>query len=472
MTATRRIPAAILAVVTIGVAALAGCARESADVVDPVEAPRERVPADWLTTLPDGETKRWFVDQCAGCHMLDEPIFMVDGAPRTEASWAERTRAMIEMAGAETDFPILRPSLDPDSLAAWLARHQPEAPPEPGTAMAGESAFGGNPKNPVGGPSRFSDEWEVRVYAMPDSTEVPHDVAVDSAGSVIVTGMGTHAMYVLDAGAEAFRRIEIPVEFANPRAVEVDAAGDWWVLLGYPQMLARYRPASGEWETWELGAYPHEIALDGDRVWFNGHFSKDPEILGYVEVSTGEVVTFEVPYPSMPDGGTTVPYGLRVGADGRVWTTQLFGGRLVAFDPETEAFEAVEFSEGAAPRRHDIAPDGRVWVPEFGANRLAVHDPAAGTLEAHDFPVDDALPYVARVDGEGAVWVGTAAAGAVGRFDPASGTWELVRLPVEAPLARHLAIDPRSGAVWGAVSPSPPRSPAVFRITRRDASAR
>lgn len=457
--------------VAVGLAAALACGGEeaasgTADATAPAAAPVERVAADWLAVLPDGETKRWFVDQCAGCHMLDEAIFVVDGAPRTEASWAEQIRAMIEMAGAETDFPILRPSLEPDSLAAWLARHQPEAPPEPGTAMRSQPASVGNP---VGGGFRFSDDWEVRVYAMPDSGEVPHDVAIDSSGNVIVTGMGTHAMYVLDAGAEAFRRIEIPVELANPRAVEVDAAGDWWVLLGYPQLLARYRPGGEEWETWELGAYPHEIALDGDRIWFNGHFSKDPEILGYVDVGSGEVRTFEVPYPAMPDGGTTVPYGLRLGPDGRVWMTQLFGGRLVAFDPETEAFEAVEFSEGAAPRRHDIDAEGRIWVPEFGANRLAVHDPAAGTLEVHDFPVADALPYVARVDGEGAVWVGTAAAGAIGRFDPASGTWDLIRLPFEAPLARHLAVDPRSGAVWGAVSPYPPRSPAVFRITRRDA---
>ncbi len=439
------------------VAALACGGEEAAPDTAEATIPVERVSADWLAALPDGETKRWFVDQCAGCHMLDERVFTVDGEPRTEASWAEQIRAMIQMAGAQTDFPILRPSLDPDSLAAWLARHQPATPPAPGTAMRG---------------SRFSDDWEVRVYAMPDSGEVPHDVAIDSSGNVIVTGMGTHAMYVLDAGAEAFRRIEIPVEFANPRAVEVDAAGDWWVLLGYPQMLARYRPASGEWDTWELGYYPHEIALDGDRVWFNGHFSKDPEILGYVDVTSGEVRTFEVPFPAMPDGGTTVPYGLRLGPDGRVWVSQLFGGRLVAFDPETEEFEAVEFSEGAAPRRHDIDPEGRIWIPEFGANRLAVHDPAAGTLEEHEFPVADALPYVARVDGEGAVWVGTAAAGAIGRFDPASGTWDLIRLPFAAPLARHLAVDPGSGAVWGAVSPFPPRNPAVFRITRRDAPAR
>lgn len=444
----------------------AGCGGGAADAGGPsvgtAVSPPEPVSADWLATLPDGETKRWFVNQCAGCHLLDGRIFRVDGAPRSRESWATQTRAMMEFAGAETDFPILRPSLDSESLASWLTSHAPEAPPAPGSSGDDDGA-------PDLDALPFSEAYEVRVYPMPDPEEVPHDVAVDSAGRVIVTGMGSHAMYVLDPGAEAFREIPIPVEYANPRAVEIDADGDWWVVLGYPEKLARYRPDRDEWATWELGAYPHEIALDDrGRVWFNGHFTVDPEILGYLDVETGKVETFEVPYGPMPDGGSTIPYGLRVGPDGRVWMTQLFGGRLVGFDPSTEAFEAVEFSAGAAPRRHDVDREGRIWVPEFGANRLAAHDPATGALEEHPFPIPDALPYAARADGEGGVWVGTAAAGAIGRFDVAAATWEMIRLPLEAPLVRHLAIDPRSGAVWGSASPFPARGPAVFRVTRKD----
>jgi len=60
---------------------------------------------------------------------------------------------------------------------------------------------------------------------------------------------------------------------------------------------------------------------------------------------------------------------------------------------------------------------------------------------------------------------GTGAAGLVARLDPAARSFELVPLPLRAPLLRHLAVDPRTGAVWGAAIAFPPRGPLVFRIT-------
>jgi virginiamycin B lyase len=287
--------------------------------------------------------------------------------------------------------------------------------------------------------------------------------------------MATHRMYVLDPESGAFREVAIPVENANPRAVEIGPGGEWWVVLGYPEKLARYQPDAESWTTWDLGAYPHEIALDAaGRVWFNGHFTRDPEILGYFDPATEEIRTFEVPFGPLTDGGSTIPYGLRVDGAGKVWMTQLFGNRLVELDPETgELAEHVLPQPDMGPRRHDVGPDGRIWIPAYSGGAIAAFDPAVGAFDEFPFPLPDALPYVARVDpGSGAVWVGTGAAGVVGRLDPATRAFELVPLPSRAPLLRHLAIDPRTGDVWGAASAFPPRGPLVFRITPRKASGR
>ena len=408
------------------------------------------VSADWLATLPDSEEKRWLVLQCTGCHAIDDETLMVDGAPRTRAGWVEAIRRMESFSGAETDFPILSRSLDAEAMADFLVAHAPATAPAPR-------------------PIPMATQWEVREYPLPVE-DVPHDVAIDSAGRVIVTGMASHRMYVLDPASGAFQEIAIPVENANPRAVEVGPAGEWWVVLGYPQMLARYEPVTEAWTTWELGAYPHEIALDAEgRVWFNGHFTRDPEILGYFDPATEEVRTFEVPFGPLPDGGSTIPYGLRVDHTGRVWMTQLFGNRLVEFDPSTGSFaEHVLPRPESGPRRHDVGPDGRIWVPLYSRDAIAAFDPATGAFDEIPLPLNDALPYVARVDSRsGAVWVGTGAAGVVARIDPATRAVELVPLPARADLVRHLAIDPSTGAVWGAASAFPPRGPLVFRITER-----
>jgi hypothetical protein len=51
----------------------------------PEKAPRS---SDWLTLLPDGETKRKFILDCTGCHQFDEKIARIQGRPRSEAEWA------------------------------------------------------------------------------------------------------------------------------------------------------------------------------------------------------------------------------------------------------------------------------------------------------------------------------------------------------------------------------------------------
>jgi len=239
------------------------------------------------------------------------------------------------------------------------------------------------------------------------------------------------------------------------------------VLLGSPQRLARFTPATGAWTTWALGMYPHSLGRDGTgRVWFNGHFTKNPELLGSVDPATGTVSTVPVPTPPMPDGGSTIPYELRVAPDGAVWVSQLAGNRLVRFTPATGRFTFHTLpTPHAGPRCFDFDAEGNVWIPEYAANKLARFDPRSERFKEFEFPLSDALPYVVRVDrARGVVWIATAAADAVARFDPRSGRFTVFPLPTRGALIRHLDIDARTGAVWGAYSPAPARAPRIVRI--------
>ena len=70
------------------------------------------------------------------------------------------------------------------------------------------------------------------------------------------------------------------------------------MLLGNPRQIARYDPAAAAWKTYDIGMYPHSIKRDAQgRIWFNGHFTRDPVTLGYVDGASGEVRTFAVPTP-------------------------------------------------------------------------------------------------------------------------------------------------------------------------------
>lgn len=408
----------------------------------------------FLALLPDGETKRRFILDCAGCHQFDARMVLPEAVPRSHASWVERTEQMLSFAGANSGFPIMAPSREATSTADWLTE-----------SLTGKNA------TPVG-PTEVPTGFTITEYDLPQFNDLPHDVAVDGQGRVVVTGQLSGVMYLLDPRTGAF--VENSPPLGNPRAVEVDAEGQWWVVFGGPNAIGRFDPGIDDWETWSAGTYPHEAALDLEgRVWFNGHFSKEPEVLGYVDPATGEKRTFDVPVETMDDGGSTIPYGLRAAPDGTIWMTQLTGGRLVKFDPASESFSLYPLPTSySGPRRLDIAEDGTVWVPEFANNRLARFDPESETFTEYELPTPDALPYVARVDHRSrVVWVGTAGADMMVRFDPTTETFTEIPLPTRGALIRHIAIDPRNGDVWGGYGPFPPQGPKVFRL-ETDASRR
>lgn len=453
---------------TVALAAvLAGCAgggggpdanpREVAPThASPMTTPSSAV----LATLPDGPDKRKFILDCAGCHQLDVARMYVDvpggddRTGRTAEQWRPILERMLRYGGVRGESPLIAPDRDAAATAAWLAEHV-RGEPSPRRALD-------IPQGAV-----------ITPYLFPFPADLPHDVAVDDRGRVVVTGMFTHQMLRLDPERRAgdadgrWDTIPIPVGAANPRAIEIDDRGRWWVLLGQPGKIARYDPAADEWDDWDIGMYGHSLRLDAEGdVWFNGHFTRHPSIIGVLDGESGRVRTFEIPDRPDPQADHPMPYGLRVGPDGRVWGTELRGNRLFAFSPETRDTEVWLLPvPHSGPRRPAIDDAGRIWIPEFANNRLTRFDPATAEFEAWDLPVPDALPYVAEYDrGRGLVWVGTAAADAVFSFDPASGEFTAYPMPTADALIRHLVVDEERGDVWAAYGAFPGIEPRIVRI--------
>ncbi|HWA59105.1 MAG TPA: hypothetical protein VG692_17765 [Gemmatimonadales bacterium] len=412
--------------------------------------------AGWLRALPDGPTKRQFVLDCTGCHQFDAQVTTPNGSARTREQWIEAVKRMLTYGGATTSFPVIGAGRAPEATAEWLT-----------SALARSGA----PSSP-----RFDAPTvaaEVREYLMPVAQDLPHDVAVEPNGSIVITGMFSHTMYRLDPASGTMTAVPLPVEKGGPRAVEVDREGNWWVLMGAAQLLGRYAPSDGKWTTWPLATYPHSVALDSSGgAWYNGHFTRDPEQLTRIDPATGGGRTFSLPlHPTMAKvPGGPVPYEIRTGPDGRIWGSELQGNRIYALTPSTGAVEVYPLPrEKSGPRRLDVGPDGTVWVPGYADNSLLRFDPATRVFTTYPLPVPDALPYVARVDPSGRrVWIGTGAADALIAFDIASGAFTIYPLPTHGAMVRHMAFDPGNGDLWLAYGASPGRIPArVARVRVR-----
>jgi streptogramin lyase len=406
-----------------------------------------------LRLLPDGEEKRRFILDCTGCHTFDARIAAPSGRARTIAQWDSATHRMLQYAGATSNFPVISAARDPASTAEWLARWITDA------SLAAVA-----PAPPRGSP-------KVREFMLPMPQDLPHDVAVDATGKVVITGMFSHKMYRLDPESGALETFDIPVERANPRAVVIDERGAWWVLFGAPRMVGRRDPESGEWKTHAIGMYPHSIGVDrSGRVWFNGHFTRDPEQLGFVDPASGSVTLRDVPlHPTMAKvAGGPIPYELRIAPDGSIWISELGGNRLVRHDPANNTFRVFDMpTPHSGPRRFDFDGQGALWIPEYASGKLTRLDPTTGRFTQWELPVKDAAPYVVRADRRrGDVWIGTGAADAVFRFDPRTAKFTTYELPTRGALVRHLDIDPRTGAVWAAYGASPGIPARVARIER------
>lgn len=357
---------------------------------------------------------------------------------------------MVARFGAASGFPVIAAARNPAITADWLARSLP-------ARSAVRWAW----------PEELEAKAEIREYAMPHPTDLPHDLAVDGA-NVVVTGMFSGQLYVLNPASGEVRTEPTPQP--NPRAIERDASGNLWVVLGGPQLVARRAP-SGEWRIYDTGYYAHSVALAPDGgVWVNGHFTHNPELLSRIDPVSAARRDFTVPaHPSFTS--TTVPYEIRVAADGVVWMSELQGNRLVRFDPKTEQFKAWSMPTAASgPRRLDVDPTGVVWIPEYGANRLARFDPKAEKFDEYELPLKDTAPYIARWDARrGVVWLATGMADALFRFDPRTNRFRYYRLPTPDALVRHLTIDPANGDIWLAPGSSPGTTPArVLRLRPLD----
>ena len=444
----------IAVALTVGVAfiAVTGASTRPRNDVSAVHPATDslRRSSDWLSLLPDGEEKRRFILDCTGCHQLDDQVVRPGDRPRTPAELAEAVNRMLGFAGSTTGFPVIGHGRDAMSTSAMMARHL--------MAMPTIRPRGTLPAN-----ARLTE------YAMPEAGDLPHDVAIGADGRVVVTGMFTHRMWVLDPATGKLEGVDIPVEKANPRALEIDAAGDWWVVLGARHTVARYSPKTKSWRTWPGGFYPHSLALAPDGgVWINGHFTHSPELISRIDTtvrdSSRAVAKFRVPdHPTLGRGpGGPIPYEIRVAPDGRAWMSELQGNRLVVYDPKKKVFEIFTMPEPwSGPRRFDIDRRGILWIPAYATNELVRLDPTTRKFTRFPLPEADAVPYVVKVDDTtGRIWIGTSASDAIYSYDPVANRFTTYPLPSRGALVRHLAIDPRTRDLWIAYGASPGRIPA------------
>ena len=431
-----------------------------------------------LAKMPDDTMREEFVRQCTFCHQQGSWATRVQ---RDEAEWRKLMALMARMGGVLS--PPLRERLPSILNAAWddssyvpaLAEHfTPPPPPAPEALPA------------------VITEWDVGVTG-----SMPHDAAVAPGGIVYAVDMTQDRLYRLDVRTGERREFPIPGgdlplggvfagrqpipananAHVGPHSLQVAPDGSVWITLALGNRLARFDPATEQFEIVPQpeGFYPHTLRFDATgRIWYTLAISNH---VAMYDPRTREHRTYRLPSrtwgqalavrvvpfvlwlqrkvdldPERAGDGPQlpIPYGIDIAPDGGVWFAQLNERRIGRLDPDSGEIRMVD-TPFPAPRRLRFDSRGRLWIPSFSSGTLARFDPQTGEFLTWTLPTEQTgteTPYALNVDRRtDTVWICGTQSDSLIRFTPADAHFTVYPLPNRVTYTREIDFDER-GAVW------------------------
>lgn len=317
---------------------------------------------------------------------------------------------------------------------------------------------------------------EIREYVIADTAAFPNDVAIGEDGIVWFTDRFGSAIGRLDPETWELTLYPTPTPASAPYGITIDDAGVIWYAGSRAGALGRLDPATGGITEHGVGeGGPHGVVAVGERVWFTMRRSGG---YGWYSRRTGEVRTFDFPFPEGYAPQDRGPYALVAGPGGALWFTAMGTAALFRIDTRDGSLRRYPLPARGWPRRLAVAPDGSVWYGNYPSDRLGRLNPRTGQVEEIELVMRPADPYGIAVDPLGRVWFNEARNRRVMGYDPVTDEFRVLPIPTPGAVVRGMAVDARRGRIWLPLSgthrigridlPGSPRAiPPAGRASRR-----
>ena len=406
--------------------------------------------AEWLGSMPGSDQQKKFLLSCNGCHSFQPIVNSTHNAEKFQ-------QVFDRMAGY---YPGSTP-LQPQRLVGTARRNLGGGA---GSAMAGETGTGGDPrfkaagewlasvnlsKGPTHGyafktlprPTGRATRVVVTEYDLPRRTIEPHDVIVDADGMVWYSDFGALFLGKMDPMTGKVTEYPIPViKEGFPIGtldLETDRDGNIWVAMMYQGGIARLDKKTGKVQTWSVPkewqtdatqqsfASPTFSHVDG-KVWVK---NSDRSQILRLELATNKWENFGT-FTDPETKRTFGSYGINADHNNNLYMLDFNAGNIGILDGATRKLEFHRTAiANSRPRRGSVDHQNRLWFAEYDGNAIGMLDPKTRLIKEWPVPTAWSNPYDVIVDKNGEAWTGSMMSDRIARLDTRTSQFTEYLLP-------------------------------------------
>jgi virginiamycin B lyase len=408
--------------------------------------------ADWLSSFPGTPEQKASLQGCTHCHTLERIVRSHHDADEFMGVLDRMSRHTPE------SFPLMVQPDGPgrvgggemgtDQQAQQQANRQKQADYLASLNLSAVEQWSYALKT-APRPTGKATQVLITEYDLPKRTRQPHDVVVDSQGTVWYASFGEPVLGKLNPRTGETTEYPLPVlkpgHINGNLDLEFDDAENLWIAMTFQGGVAKFDRKTEKFTIYKLPpemdadyreftfAAGNHSKVDG-KVWIND--SGSWTILR-LDVATGKFETFE-PFPQPRPN----IYEVTADAHNNAYFTVMGRQDIGKIDAKTGKISIYPLpTQRSAPRRGSIDTQGRFWFGENRSNKIGMLDTKTQEVQEWSVPVPFYLPYDVTADNNGEAWAVTELSDSVLRFDPKTGQFTNYLMPRETNMRRAFIDD-------------------------------
>ena len=401
--------------------------------------------AEWLMSMPGTDAQKKFLLDCTGCHTLERIARSTHTADEFVAVFQRMSLYSQGSSPAHPQFlagGARRPATD-----ETMKRLQPEAEWLATTNLSSTERWDYSLKT-LPRPKVKATRVIITEYDLPRKVAQPHDVVVDSGGTVWYSDFADEFLGKLDP--KTGQATEYPIPLLKPGfpkgslELHLDKDENPWLALMYQGGIAKFDRKSEKVQVFPL---PKELQKDhtqesmvmplyshvDGKVWTN---NQDDHSILRLDLKTGtyeNLGTFAIPGA----GRNINAYGIPANHENDLYLLDFAADNIGRIDAKTKEFKVYPTpTRDSRPRRGMVDAQDRLWFAEYGANAVGMFDPKTEKIEEWKVPTPWSAPYQAVVDKNGDVWTASMFTDRVTRLSPSTGEVTEYLLPQQTNVRR------------------------------------